>query len=131
MIDRRFTIRKRQGQIRSRHYDYTQILPFRSQFLRSFHPRYVAATCVESDSTSGNHWSSYSPYRFSVEFWDVGLLKEKLRLHSHTIWYACNLFNVYVQIMRKKGEGQLGIYRQSNVDPLLQVYPPTFTDARY
>jgi len=83
-------------------------------------PRYVGASCVESDSAGKSRWSSYPPYRFSVEFWDVDLLKEKSRLHSHTIWYAGNLFNVYVQIVRKKGQPQLGIYlqRQSNVDPI-------------
>jgi len=83
-------------------------------------PRHVGTTCVESDSTGQSRWSLYPPYRFSVEFWDVDLLKEKSRLHSHTIWYAGNLFNVYVQIVRKKGQAQLGIYlhRQSNVDPI-------------
>lgn len=82
--------------------------------------RYVGATCVESDLTGKRRWSLYPPYRFSVEFWDISLLKEKSRLHSHTIWYAGNLFNVYVQIVRKKGQTQLGIYlhRQSNVDPI-------------
>ncbi|KAF8807640.1 hypothetical protein BYT27DRAFT_6580338 [Phlegmacium glaucopus] len=91
-----------------------------ANFFGLFIPRYVGASCVESDSTGKRRWSSYPPYRFSVEFWDVDLLKEKSRLHSHTIWYAGNLFNVYVQIVRKKGQAQLGIYlhRQSNVDPI-------------
>ena len=95
-------------------------------------PRYIGTTCVESDSTGQSRWSSYPPYRFSVEFWDVDMLKEKSRLHSHTIWYAGNLFNVYVQIVRKKGQAQLGIYlhRQSNVDPIPaasipSLLPPT------
>ncbi|KIP01237.1 hypothetical protein PHLGIDRAFT_113180 [Phlebiopsis gigantea 11061_1 CR5-6] len=69
-------------------------------------------------------WSPYPPYRFSVEFWDVETLKEKSRLHSRTIWYAGSLWNVYVQIVRKKGI-QLGVYlhRQSTIDPI----PPSST----
>ncbi|KAI0757436.1 hypothetical protein C8Q80DRAFT_1282594 [Daedaleopsis nitida] len=64
-------------------------------------------------------WTSHPPFRFAVEFWDVDALKEKSRLHSHTIWYAGSLYNVYVQVVRKKGV-QLGIYlhRQSTVDPI-------------
>ncbi len=46
-------------------------------------------------------------------------LKEKSRLHSHTIWYAGSCYNVYAQAVRKKGL-QLGVYlhRQSIVDPI-------------
>ncbi|RPD81559.1 hypothetical protein L226DRAFT_450178 [Lentinus tigrinus ALCF2SS1-7] len=64
-------------------------------------------------------WTAHPPLRFAVEFWDVDALKEKSRLHSHTIWYAGSLYNVYVQVVRKKGI-QLGIYlhRQSTVDPI-------------
>ncbi|TFK88520.1 hypothetical protein K466DRAFT_488780 [Polyporus arcularius HHB13444] len=64
-------------------------------------------------------WTAHPPFRFAVEFWDVDGLKEKSRLHSHTIWYAGSLYNVYVQVVRKKGI-QLGIYlhRQSTVDPI-------------
>uniref|UniRef100_A0A8H8CQL6 BTB domain-containing protein n=1 Tax=Psilocybe cubensis TaxID=181762 RepID=A0A8H8CQL6_PSICU len=83
-------------------------------------PSLHAEACVDSDPSALSRWSPYPPYRFSVEFWDVDLLKEKSRLHSQTIWHAGNLFNVYVQIVRKKGQAQLGIYlhRQSNVDPI-------------
>jgi hypothetical protein len=81
--------------------------------------RKTAAECVASDATGKARWSPYPPCRFAVEFWDIDSLKEKSRLHSHTIWYAGNLFNVYVQVVRKKGI-QLGMYlhRQSNVDPI-------------
>ncbi|KAI6159488.1 hypothetical protein EDD17DRAFT_1610737 [Pisolithus thermaeus] len=79
----------------------------------------TALECIASDATGKSRWSPYPPYRFAVEFWDIDALKEKSRLHSHTIWYAGSLFNVYVQVVRKKG-AQLGIYlhRQSSVDPI-------------
>ncbi|KAG8220153.1 hypothetical protein J3R82DRAFT_1180 [Butyriboletus roseoflavus] len=65
--------------------------------------RKAAAECAASDATGKLRWSPYPPYRFAVEFWDIDSLKEKSRLHSHTIWYAGSLFNVYVQVVRKKG----------------------------
>ncbi|KIK70342.1 hypothetical protein GYMLUDRAFT_267441 [Collybiopsis luxurians FD-317 M1] len=46
--------------------------------------------------------SSRSPLRFSVEFFNVETLKEKERLHSRTVWYAGSLWNVYVQLVKKK-----------------------------
>lgn len=63
-------------------------------------------------------FTPHPPFRFSVEFWDVDTLKERSRLHSRTVWYAGSLYNVYVQVVRKKGV-QLGVYlhRQSSVDP--------------
>lgn len=75
--------------------------------------------CIASDATGKARWSPYPPYRFAVEFWDIDSLKEKSRLHSQTIWYAGSLYNVYVQVVRKKGV-QLGVYlhRQSNIDPI-------------
>ncbi|KAK0446424.1 uncharacterized protein EV420DRAFT_901967 [Desarmillaria tabescens] len=73
-------------------------------------------------------YSPYPPFRFSVEFWDSDHLKEKQRLHSQTIWYAGSLFNVYIQVVKKKGStvsgkdqtSQLGIYlcRQSTVEAI-------------
>ena len=79
----------------------------------------VASLCVTADPTGKMQWSPYPPFRFAVEFWDVDSLKEKSRLHSHTVWYAGSLFNVYVQVVRKKGV-QLGVYlhRQSSIDPI-------------
>jgi len=81
--------------------------------------RQTASGCIASDAMGKARWSPYPPYRFAVEFWDIDSLKEKSRLHSHTIWYAGNLFNVYVQVVRKKGV-QLGVYlhRQSSIDPI-------------
>lgn len=93
--------------------------------------RKTAAECVASDATGKTRWSPYPPYRFAVEFWDIDSLKEKSRLHSRTIWYAGSLFNVYVQVVRRKGI-QLGIYlhRQSTVDPLPAPSAPVHTGAR-
>ena len=78
-----------------------------------------------SSPDSQTRWTTHPPFRFAVEFWDVDALKEKSRLHSHTVWYAGSLYNVYVQMVRKKGI-QLGIYlhRQSVVDPILPSSTP-------
>lgn len=82
-------------------------------------PRQNAATVAHFDPESKRMWSPFPPIRFAVEFWDVDCLKEKTRMHSHTVWYAGSLYNAYVQVIRKKGI-QLGVYlhRQSHVDPL-------------
>ncbi|KAK1215302.1 hypothetical protein PQX77_022093 [Marasmius sp. AFHP31] len=85
-------------------------------------------------------YTTQPPFRFSVEFWDLDTLKEKQRLYSQTVWYAGSLFNIYVQVAKKKentavgersrdrsgrdGAGgndtQLGIYlhRQSSVESI-------------
>lgn len=90
-----------------------------SNFFGLLTDRNVASSCVAADPTGKMQWSPYPPFRFAVEFWDVDSLKEKSRLHSHTVWYAGSLFNVYVQVVRKKGV-QLGVYlhRQSSIDPI-------------
>ncbi|KAG2345332.1 hypothetical protein BDR05DRAFT_998466 [Suillus weaverae] len=87
--------------------------------------RQTASGCIASDTTGKVRWSPYPPFRFAVEFWDIDALKEKSRLHSQTIWYAGSLFNVYVQVIRKKGI-QLGVYlhRQSNIDPIPAASAP-------
>jgi len=90
-----------------------------NNFFGLMQERHTASSSVLADSTGKARWSPYPPFRFAVEFWDIGMLKEKSRLHSQTIWYAGSLFNVYVQVVRKKGV-QLGVYihRQSSVDPI-------------
>ncbi|KAG8930257.1 hypothetical protein FRC02_004465 [Tulasnella sp. 418] len=57
--------------------------------------------------------------RFSVEFWNVESLKPSHRLYSQTFWCMGSLWNVYVQVARKKGL-QMGVYlqRQSFVDSI-------------
>lgn len=91
-----------------------------STFFGLKNDRCVAADLVQRNLNDPSHrFLPHPPFRFSVEFWDVEALREKSRLHSQTIWYAGNLFNVYVQLVRKKGI-QLGVYlhRQSNIDPI-------------
>ena len=80
---------------------------------------FSGSVCSQEDPEKKLRWSTYPPLRFAVEFWDVDALKEKSRLHSHTVWYAGSLWNVYVQVVRKKGV-QLGVYlhRQSSIDPI-------------
>ncbi|EGN92679.1 hypothetical protein SERLA73DRAFT_127272 [Serpula lacrymans var. lacrymans S7.3] len=93
--------------------------------------RYIAPACILADATGKSRWSPYPPFRFAVEFWDVDALKEKSRLHSQTIWYAGSLFNVYVQVVRKKGV-QLGVYlhRQSSIDPIPAPSAPLQSPSR-
>ncbi|KDQ54916.1 hypothetical protein JAAARDRAFT_38030 [Jaapia argillacea MUCL 33604] len=100
--------------------------------LSSSSQQHSASTCLAHDSNGKTRWSPYPPFRFGVEFWDVDWLKEKSRLHSHTVWYAGSLFNVYVQVVRKKGSAgtpavQLGVYlhRQSSVDPVPPASAPS------
>lgn len=83
---------------------------------------FAGPVCPREDPEGKVRWAPFPPLRFGVEFWDVDALKEKSRLHSHTVWYAGSLWNVYVQVVRKKGV-QLGVYlhRQSNVRP----HPPS------
>lgn len=94
-------------------------------------PMYTAASCVQLDPTSKSRWSPYPPYRFGVEFWDIDSLQEKSRLYSQTICYAGSLFNVYVQIVTKKSQVQLGIYlhRQSTIEPIPSSSAPASSFA--
>ncbi|KAJ7102463.1 hypothetical protein B0H15DRAFT_875979 [Mycena belliarum] len=80
--------------------------------------RYTAAMCVAADPAGTARWTQHPPFRFAAEFWDAELLPEKARLYSHTVWCGGSLFNAYVQVVRKKGAVQLGIYlhRQSTLD---------------
>ncbi|KAI0638951.1 hypothetical protein C8Q77DRAFT_1045670 [Trametes polyzona] len=100
--------------------------------LEQAHRPAAAFVTGSASGSAATQWTSHPPFRFAVEFWDVDALKEKSRLHSHTVWYAGSLYNVYVQVVRKKGI-QLGIYlhRQSTVDPIpasstpvVQMLPP-------
>ncbi|KAG6918684.1 hypothetical protein DXG01_012502 [Tephrocybe rancida] len=88
---------------------------------------FTASAAIASDTKGKSQWSPYPPYRFAVEFWGLESLKEKSRLYSHTIWYAGSLFNTYIQVVRKKGQVQLGIYlhRQSSIEPI----PPSSAPA--
>ncbi|KAG8984668.1 hypothetical protein FRB90_005182, partial [Tulasnella sp. 427] len=72
---------------------------------------------ARGDYAATAKWTENEPCRFSVEFWGVENLKPSHRLYSQTFWCMGSLWNVYVQIVRKKGL-QLGVYlqRQSFVD---------------
>ena len=82
------------------------------------------------NQSQSQKYTPHAPFRFAVEFWGLDTLKEKVRLHSHTVWYAGSLWNVYTQAVRKKGGTgvQVGVYlhRQSSVDPLpgVSTYRP-------
>jgi hypothetical protein len=82
----------------------------------------TAMDILSQNANETTRWTPFPPLRFGVEFWDLGTLREKTRLHSQTVWYAGSLFNVYTLVIRKKGvlDAQLGIYlhRQSSVEPL-------------
>jgi len=98
-----------------------------SSFFGLKNDRCAASNCVSSSSADSTRWAPYPPYRFAVEFWDVDSLREKSHLYSRTIWYAGSLFNVFVQMFRKKSQGpQLGVYlhRQSSVDPIPPLSVP-------
>lgn len=88
--------------------------------------RYISAECASSDRSGTRRWTSFPPCRFGVEFWDIDTLKEKSRLHSQTVWCAGSLFNIYLQIVKKKGQPQLGIYlyRQSTVEAIPPASAP-------
>ncbi|KZV95597.1 hypothetical protein EXIGLDRAFT_672006, partial [Exidia glandulosa HHB12029] len=85
--------------------------------------RHTAAEAIAADPSGKARWSPYPPFRFGVEFWNVVDLDQKI--FSHTIWYAGSLFNVYAQLVRKKGV-QLGVYlhRQSSVETMPRPSSP-------
>ncbi|CAK5279880.1 unnamed protein product [Mycena citricolor] len=80
--------------------------------------RYTARDCIAVDPSGTARWTTHPPQRFGVEFWDTEGLPDKDRLYSRTIWSGGSLFNAYVQVVRKKGATQLGIYlhRQSTIE---------------
>ncbi|KAF9512755.1 hypothetical protein BS47DRAFT_1393914 [Hydnum rufescens UP504] len=79
----------------------------------------TARQAVADDPTGVALWTEFEPFRFSTEWWGVHALKEKAKLNSITVSYGGSWFNVYVQVVRRKGL-QLGAYlhRQSMVDPI-------------
>ncbi|EJD55217.1 hypothetical protein AURDEDRAFT_78202 [Auricularia subglabra TFB-10046 SS5] len=99
----------------------------RTGFAREFfglqHSRHSTSAALAADTSGRARWSPYPPFRFSVEFWDVKDLDQKV--FSHTVWYGGSLFNVYAQLVRKKGL-QLGVYlhRQSSVESIPRPSSP-------
>ncbi len=50
------------------------------------------------------------PFRFSAEFPNPRLIKEKKRVYSRTVFYAGSLWNIYIQKVRSAKNPQLGVY---------------------
>ncbi|KAI8880807.1 hypothetical protein K501DRAFT_275218 [Backusella circina FSU 941] len=73
------------------------------------------ATAVLNNKASS--YSIYPPFRFSVEFNNVPLLKHGMRVYSDTVFYAGSNWNMYIQKTKsqRKNVLQLGVYlhRQS------------------
>lgn len=105
----------------------TEICSTESTFFGLKRERCTTAECISVDPKGKRRWTSFPPCRFGVEFWNIDALKEKSRLHSQTVWYAGSLFNVYLQVVKKKGQTQLGIYlyRQSSVEAIPPASAPS------
>lgn len=70
-----------------------------------------------SFDTSGNQpgpqtvsYTHFPPFRFSAEFPNPRLLKEKKRVYSRTVFYAGSLWNIYIQKVASSRSKQLGVY---------------------
>jgi len=91
----------------------------------SKHTQTAALATDPNQTRPSARWSTHPPFRFGVEFWNVTELDQKV--FSQTIWYGGSLFNVYAQLVRKKGI-QLGVYlhRQSSVEAIPRpISPPS------
>lgn len=56
-------------------------------------------------------YTHFPPFRFSAEFPNPRLLKEKRRVYSRTVFYAGSLWNIYIQKISKSARSpQLGVY---------------------
>ncbi|KZF21180.1 hypothetical protein L228DRAFT_248957 [Xylona heveae TC161] len=56
------------------------------------------------------YYTHVPPFRFSAEFPNPRLLKEKKRVYSRTVWYAGSMWNLYIQKVRSTKNVQLGVY---------------------
>lgn len=86
--------------------------------------RRAAAECALVDTNGTQRWARFPPLRFGTEFWGIGSLqdREKARLTSQTVWYAGSLFNVYVQLVRRKSGSSAGaIGSSANTNGGLQL----------
>ena len=55
-------------------------------------------------------YTIYPPFRFSAEFPNPRLLKERKRVYSRTVWYAGSMWKIYIQKVRSAKSTQLGVY---------------------
>jgi hypothetical protein len=66
-----------------------------------------------SDGVTGSsvpEYTKFPPFRFSAEFPNARLLKEKKRVYSRTVFYAGSLWNIYIQKVASSRSKQLGVY---------------------
>ncbi|SMQ46228.1 unnamed protein product [Zymoseptoria tritici ST99CH_3D1] len=71
------------------------------------------AAAPPSDDAVGNdipEYTKFPPFRFSAEFPNARLLKEKKRVYSRTVFYAGSLWNIYIQKVASSRSKQLGVY---------------------
>ncbi|GIZ39074.1 hypothetical protein CKM354_000246600 [Cercospora kikuchii] len=55
-------------------------------------------------------YTHFPPFRFSAEFPNPRLLKDKKRVYSRTVFYAGSLWNIYIQKVASSRSKQLGVY---------------------
>ncbi|EON68121.1 hypothetical protein W97_07269 [Coniosporium apollinis CBS 100218] len=75
------------------------------------------STTARPNSSSGSTiplkpiaYTHFPPFRFSAEFPNPRLIKEKKRVYSRTVFYAGSLWNIYIQKVRSAKNPQLGVY---------------------
>ncbi|GAB7362591.1 hypothetical protein MBLNU230_g2905t1 [Neophaeotheca triangularis] len=56
------------------------------------------------------NYTHFPPFRFSAEFQNPRLMKERKRIYSRTVFYAGSLWNIYVQKVASPRTKQLGVY---------------------
>lgn len=56
------------------------------------------------------NYTHFPPFRFSAEFPNPRVLKEKKRVYSRTVFYAGSLWNIYIQKVASSRSKQLGVY---------------------
>jgi hypothetical protein len=78
---------------------------------RTDHPaRPISAGGSNAGQPKPFAYTEFPPFRFSAEFPNPRLLKEKKRVYSRTVSYAGSLWNIYIQKVRTAKNVQLGVY---------------------
>lgn len=68
------------------------------------------ATPTETYQSGRSKYTSFAPFRFSIQFPHPRALREKKRMYSHTVWYAGSFWNLYIQRVNTTKAQQLGVY---------------------
>ncbi|KAF2201922.1 hypothetical protein GQ43DRAFT_17500 [Delitschia confertaspora ATCC 74209] len=55
-------------------------------------------------------YTEFPPFRFSVEFPNPRVLRDRKRVYSRTVSYAGSLWNIYIQRVQSSKSVQLGVY---------------------